>query len=596
MKSIKIFFFIFILLILFSYGGGKIYYIHPFTGDDNSDGSEKSPWKTLEKVKNSTEKEDIIYLLDFDEKWGWSIYDWPSGRIYYSKKITQYGITWKFDNFYRIGRFINNDFWVVGPVNIVEINPPSITDEKGNIINGSMVNPSTNKSQGYDSRAYAFNRNLNVALGVSTSNPLKIEPVSSLISTKSLEKEDYGTFIEKSSILTVVKEPVPEGSFRPFYFGKEKIFYNEKQIDYSKLKTVSKEGIKNIPKLKQENDTENQASSVERMFERPWIDHLGDWIGRSIHPKKNMEPYGRDISTQVSIGALTLILDYPVEEKKRLIIRFIQLGIDLYGIIKGGGTDSWVPNGGHCMGRKFPIMFAGFMLNDENILKIAERSGDYLYTKKDNIEYGPGKIPPDYIFFQEDDQTFYITKKDVDRVLNVEKCEGYVLEATENTIKVKHPASYAPLQGNYIEITDGPGKGQRRYIVSSTIPRGGGEGILTLDKNWDIIPEPGKSYYKVIGYEEKDIGKPEWGIRHATEPTWDNPSWYAEYRGMQAPAYAGWILASHVIGLKKSWNHDALFDYVDRDFGMRKLGNNFIEGMWKKYRENFPPVWKEKGG
>ena len=87
MKSIKIFFFIFIFLILFSYGEGKTYYVHPLKGDDNLEGSEKSPWKTLEKVKNSTEKGDIIYLLDFDEKWGWSIYDWPSERIYYSKKL-----------------------------------------------------------------------------------------------------------------------------------------------------------------------------------------------------------------------------------------------------------------------------------------------------------------------------------------------------------------------------------------------------------------------------------------------------------------------------------------------------------------------------
>ncbi|MFN4228037.1 MAG: hypothetical protein ACK4F0_07875 [Candidatus Ratteibacteria bacterium] len=583
-----------LFLIFFSFlcfAEGKIYYVNPFLGDDSFDGSEKSPWKTLEKVRTSTEKGDKIYLLDFDKKWGWSIYDWPEERIYYTKKISQYGITWYFDNFYQVGRFINNDFWVIGPINIIKIDPTSIKDEKGNIINGSMLNPSTNKRQGYDSRAGGWDPKLNVGFEISELNPLKIEPDASLISTKSLEKEDYGTFIETAAILTILKNVPEKGSFRPPYFGNEKIFYNVKDIDYSKLKTLSREGIK-TPKLKQEEDTENQSSSVERIFERPWIDHLGNWIGRSIHPKKNMQPYGRDISKDVSIGALMLILDFPKEEKERLLIRFIQIGIDLYGIIRGGGIDTWIANGGHCMGRKFPIMFAGFILNNKEILKIAEKSGSYLYTKP----YGPGKIPPDYIAFQEDEQTFYVSQEDVDRKLNVERCEGYVIEATKDTIKVNHPASYAPLQGNFIEITDGPGKGQRRYIVSSTVPRGGGEGILKIDKEWEIIPEPGKSYYKVIGYEEKDIGLPEWGIRHAREPNWDNPSWYAEYRDMQAISYAGWILASHVLGIKDLWNHPALFDYVDRDMGRRKLGGGFIEEMWKKYREQFPPVWKEKGG
>lgn len=590
MKSIKAFLFLFLFTITcFSQ---KKYYIDPFIGNDNFDGSMTKPWKTIEKVKTSTEKGDIIYLLDFDKKWGWSIYNWPEGRIYYTKKISQYGITWNFDNFYQVGRFLNNDFWIIGPVKIISIEPPSIKDINGNIINGSMINPSTNKRQGYDSRAGGWDPKLNVAFGISETNPLIVEPISSLISTKSLEKEDYGTYIETAAILTVLKEVPEKDSFRPAYFGNEKFFYNVNNIDWSKLKNVSKEGIKNIPKLKQEEDTENQKSSVERIFERPWIDHLGDWIGRSIHPRKNMEPYGRDISRDVSIGALMLILDFSKEEKERLLIRFIQLGIDLYGIIKGGAIDTWIANGGHCMGRKFPIMFAGFILNDENILKIAEKSGDYLYTKKDGIQYGPGKVPPDYVAFQEDEQTFYITKEDIDRVLNVEKCEGYVIEATKDTIKVKHPASYAPLQGNYIEITDGPGKGQRRYIVSSTVPRSGGEGVLKIDKEWEIIPEPGKSYYKVIGYEEKDIGIPEWGIRHAREPTWDNPSWYAEYRDMQAISYSGWILASHILGMKKLWNHNALFDYVDRDMARRKLGNSFIEEMWKKYREQFPPIWK----
>jgi hypothetical protein len=37
--------------------------------------------------------------------------------------VTQYGITWKFDKSARIGQFINGDYYVVGPVTVIEITP-----------------------------------------------------------------------------------------------------------------------------------------------------------------------------------------------------------------------------------------------------------------------------------------------------------------------------------------------------------------------------------------------------------------------------------------------------------------------------------------
>src|SRR3954463_9789543 len=49
--------------------------------------------------------------------------------------ISQYGITWTFEQPATSGQFINGDWWVVGPVKIININPPpgAVHPEKLNI-------------------------------------------------------------------------------------------------------------------------------------------------------------------------------------------------------------------------------------------------------------------------------------------------------------------------------------------------------------------------------------------------------------------------------------------------------------------------------
>ncbi|HOI55296.1 MAG TPA: hypothetical protein PLP01_08615, partial [Phycisphaerae bacterium] len=39
------------------------------------------------------------------------------------EKVSQYGITWTFDAPARVGRFVNGDYYVVGPVTVKEIDP-----------------------------------------------------------------------------------------------------------------------------------------------------------------------------------------------------------------------------------------------------------------------------------------------------------------------------------------------------------------------------------------------------------------------------------------------------------------------------------------
>jgi hypothetical protein len=62
------------------------------------------------------------------------------------------------------------------------------------------------------------------------------------------------------------------------------------------------------------------------------------------------------------------MLNYTDEELEPLLINFIQVGIDLYHMRLAG--TSWGGDGGHSNGRKFPIIFAGIMLDNEHMKNV----------------------------------------------------------------------------------------------------------------------------------------------------------------------------------------------------------------------------------
>ena len=203
-----------------------------------------------------------------------------------------------------------------------------------------------------------------------------------------------------------------------------------------------------------------------------------------------MPDYGRDLASRLGEGSLALMTDASNAEKQALLVNYVQIGIDFHGIVEDGGAENWIPNGGHAQGRKWPILFAGTMLDDSGMANIGQR---------------------DDVYFGEDAQTFYVTQDDVDRG---------------------------------------------------------------------------------VGYTADDIGLPEWGIRHATDPSHDDADWDVSYRRCcTANSWGGHVLSARIMGLKEAWNHDPLFDYTDRyldieepDTWHRFWDRPFTENMWDAYR------------
>jgi hypothetical protein len=122
-----------------------------------------------------------------------------AGETVMRDSIEQYGITWYFDKQYPTGQFANRDYWVVGPLNIINITPQSsLNTTNGRVKNGAMVNPDISDShrEGYDTeflKAYGifYSADENAARpngnDLSSSNPLILQPNSSLISSISLD-------------------------------------------------------------------------------------------------------------------------------------------------------------------------------------------------------------------------------------------------------------------------------------------------------------------------------------------------------------------------------------------------------------------------
>ncbi|MFY9343276.1 MAG: hypothetical protein WAT39_12340, partial [Planctomycetota bacterium] len=320
----------------------------------------------------------------------------PGGTL--AASVTQWGITWQFAAPATVGRFCNGDWWVVGPVAVVAITPGT-QNRSGRQIHGSMVNPTTlaGGEHGYDSELFHPYENdrykpfLNRALGVAASSPLVLAPGSSLISTISylgtgLPANGSFSQLQTAAVLTVLAAVPPAGAFRPPYAGTDKtIRHVEADLDYTALAGIA--AAPGAPDL---------AATAAR-FQRVWLDHCSGWTSRYLHPSDNMPDYGRDFTSLFGTGALLLQLDLSDAQKRDLLVRLVQIGIDFFGNVQNGGF--WEGVGGQGSGRKFPILLAGKVLNDAAMLAIG--------TTHPSGYFGPGH-PNNRSQFGEDCQTFVV--------------------------------------------------------------------------------------------------------------------------------------------------------------------------------------------
>lgn len=318
-----------------------------------------------------------------------------AGGLPLHKTLTQYGITWTLHKEVAAGQFVNGDWYVVGPVTVVKIDP-NPTDAR----NGSMLNiDPTRDRAGFDDRL-----NLNRwDAALFRAPPIELKPGDSLVSSVSYEQpRTVGRMMRSSSksscpvrtaaVLTCVDAPVPADAFRPAYCDKENTIYLARNLRRSLLPSVrrsqasegKRRGLAVLHTVEPDSWDVTDLSIWVRVFQRPWLDTCFDGLSS---PVENMPEYGREIARAAGIGALLLCCDYAGDEKESLLINMVQVGIDLWGAIEAGGH-GWPAHGGHGQGRKFMVVFAGYMLNSADMMNPYAKYPDVKFSEDQQTLYG----------------------------------------------------------------------------------------------------------------------------------------------------------------------------------------------------------------
>jgi len=312
--------------------------------------------------------------------------------------VSQYGITWTFAAPARCGKFVNGDWYVVGPVTITTIDPrprygAEIPENEldpmdkerpvgQRVRNGFMLNPPAQMKVAYDSGI----RNWFDPLLVQKL-PVAMKPGDSLVATISMPKGlvleaqlrnkiergvDDSSPIRTAAVLTCVSAPPPPDAFRPAFCDRHPRIYLARNLKRQALPTVA--ATKSLPPIQQ----------FLRFTQRPWV---GTGFFGFEEPVENMPQYGLEYGRVVGITALMLCTDLKPEQKEPLLVNFVQIGIDLGGMIRAGHP-GWTAWGGHGSGRKLPIVFAGILLGDDQFAQLNHSFPQTSFGEDEQTAYG----------------------------------------------------------------------------------------------------------------------------------------------------------------------------------------------------------------
>jgi hypothetical protein len=314
------------------------------------------------------------------------------------ESVTQYGITWTFAQPVHVGRFVNGDYYVVGPVTVKALDPKPLYGkdipeaelddrdkshpESQRLRHGFMLNPPAQEKVAYDSgvRNY-FDPSLIQKL------PVTMKVGDSLVSTISMPmgltinaplRNAYARGEEDASptriaaVLTCVDKPLPPDAFRPAFCDRQAKIYLARNLKRDLLPTLAP--TKSAPKL----------DLYVGFTQKPWV---GTCLFTFAQPMENMPAYGREYGRVVGIAALLLCTDLKPEQKEPLLVNFVQVGIDLGGMIRAGHP-GWEGFGGFGAGRKLPIVFAGLMLGDEQLANINKSFPKASFGEDEQTAYG----------------------------------------------------------------------------------------------------------------------------------------------------------------------------------------------------------------
>jgi hypothetical protein len=314
------------------------------------------------------------------------------------ESVSEFGITWRFAQAAPVGRFVNGDWYVVGPVTVTGLDPKPLygaevprrevdsmdkeRPEEQRLRNGFMINPPAQMKVAYDSGVRNW---WDPALLQRL--PAALQPGDSMVSTISMPKGlklraqlrnviqrgvDDSSPIRAAAVLTCVSAAQPADAFRPAFCDRGQRIYLARNLQRDLLPKASL--TPSLPNL----------NLMARFTQRPWV---GTCFFGFEEPVENMPQYALEYGRVSGLSALLLCADLNPEQKERLLLNFIQIGLDLGGMIRAGhpGWSGW---GGHGSGRKLPIVFAGILLGDDQLANINKAFPKASFGEDEQTAYG----------------------------------------------------------------------------------------------------------------------------------------------------------------------------------------------------------------
>jgi hypothetical protein len=311
--------------------------------------------------------------------------------------ITRHAITWTFSGTPTSGTFVTGDpYFVAGTGGTITAISPAPTGTGTTARNGSMVNPTSSLLHGWDGRVHQgqpFNTAISGAVfssdhqyadarNAGLSLPLTLTAGQSLCSSVSSAPGTPGTgdeyivgfnnpnALSDMSVLTCLASNPGDGlAFRPPYAGSTKPLWLESQVDWGKLPLLSPPIAD--PTTGGDPFFANDLTSLARLqYDLPaFYKYLSVTTFRPIN---NLEWYPANQAQTYNTAIMYAMCDFSGSERT-YARRLIQLGIDLYAVLQNS-PDVWVGGAGFSVGRMFPIMFAGYMLDDSDMLNVCSTS------------------------------------------------------------------------------------------------------------------------------------------------------------------------------------------------------------------------------
>ena len=327
--------------------------------------------------------------------------------------VTHFRVTWTFSENRLTGVFANGEPWVVGPVTLIAVTPnndgtwdTSYPGEPGPN-SGSMRVTVPNRFQGYCTmRRYRIGLphegtyyDSSLDLSRAENLPVTLTPGEMSMSAVGQAGADISN-INEICVLTVLAEAPADGSMRPSLFSTAPrvVRYNKSDINYSILKNLAP--VRATP----------SKESIELLLPAlPWFEYDNSWEQTQYGPANNFAAsggpmtypngspvYGREIAFKWGQVALWLNTANSQAVKEQAMIQAVQCGLDIASFVRHGGV--FQSDGGHKVGRKFPMLLAGLALNDSEILAMA---ADQASPR-----------------FAEDQSTFFVQQSDVGRAVD----------------------------------------------------------------------------------------------------------------------------------------------------------------------------------